>query len=167
MFLTRILKINFSELKSSIRQNASFLAKKSYPVVPPSEEDEISFLKKREVFYKNYEVIVFFSESLYDTFVLKTLQIYGKYVTFLPFDLVVEMVKNLLGEDYVLYSELYLFSESDNKSFDTNTRKVYIWIQYFNPETNELMTPIGAKKEEFNYQGLKYRYMDFDKISLI
>ena len=78
----------------------------NYPQTPFSEDDRLDIFKEREIVVDGYSIIVNYQQSDYNTYLLKTLQIYNRVGYLLPFNFIVKVVKKFLGADHLVLVEI-------------------------------------------------------------
>src|SRR3954469_8090995 len=103
---------------------ADILVDYSFPTVSPIDEEAISILKQRIFIIDGYEVTIYYSKSEYKNEVsLKTVQVYSRTMTYLPFRLLCKIAKMFFGNEEPGYMDV-----SDSRVYGTpESRQVYIW----------------------------------------
>lgn len=145
---------------------ALHLVKHSFPIANPEKEDVISWMKQREIAIDGYELIVYFSRSHCYDVNLESLQVYGKYFSFLPFSLVCKVAYKFLGN-----KELSLIEVVHNKQnaketvIDQYSRKIYVWTVYYDSSGSPIANPFTADQEPQVYDGLRYTTVDRKQIT--
>ncbi len=132
-----------------MKRTSHFLMNYSFPKVPPEDEDDINILKVRDVCVDGYDVVLHYSKTDYDNYFLETLQILGKYSSFLPFALVCKIGKRFLGENYLSLVEVF----KDN-------RKIYCWTRVSNYDGESVQMPNQEDARCESYEGLEYVLID-------
>jgi hypothetical protein len=87
----------------------------SYPVV--ADDEDISFLKQRDVVVDGYTVVVHFSRADYQGLYLDIVSLTGKYMPFLPMNVLCKIAERFLGKKELTFGE-----------FTKNGRKLYSWM---------------------------------------
>jgi len=107
---------------------AEILTEYSFPSVSPVDEEAISLLKQRIVTIDGYEITLYYSKCNYkNDIVLKTVQVYSRTMTYLPFRLLCKIAKIFFGSEEPGYIDM-----SDSKLYGTpDSRQVYIWTVYY------------------------------------
>ena len=133
----------FYERVDSIKRIAKRLIPLTYPRVQFSEEQEIIFLKQRQITIDGYDVMVCYSEADYEKNFLRSLQIQSiQNGPFLPFTVVCKLGKIFLGTYGLSYIEFF-----------RNNRKVYCWTVKYQ---GEHVLPPGNKTKPYSYEGFKF-----------
>jgi hypothetical protein len=131
-----------------IRNVGEQLVPYNFPQADPQLEDEMGILKTQELCVDGYHIIIHFSKAFHNDYYLETLQILGKKVPFLPFNLVVKLAKKFLGSHHLSLSEIL----RDN-------RKIYCWTITVDAEGHPL--PSAHEEAKFlEFEGFEYAYID-------
>jgi hypothetical protein len=139
---------------------ARHLVNYSFPVVSPQDEEEISCLKQREITVDGYEIVVYFSISNYLDVQLRTLQLFGKYFTFLPFSLVCKIASKFLGDKELSFVEVMHFNQGMVNEY---SRRLYVWTVYFKDE-EPICNPFVTEFKPCTYEGFRYSHLDRNQI---
>ena len=138
-----------------MKEMAEILVDYSFPSVPPMDEEAISVLKQRIITLDGYEVTVYYSKSTYkgDT-VLKTVQVYSRTMSYLPFRLLCKIAKMFFGSEEPGYLDV-----SDSRLYGTpESRQVYIWTLYY--DKNGIIpfekNPIFSDLSRCEFEGFVY-----------
>jgi hypothetical protein len=137
------LDVIVQEMKSF----GTFLMAYNHPRVPQKDEEEVNFIKTRDVYVDGYNVILHYNKADYGTHYLETLQVLSKYSPFLPFSLVCKIGKKFFGESNLSLVEVF----KDN-------RKVYCWTKITDAEGNAVVGQI--EQEARSYEGFSFRLMN-------
>ena len=142
------------ESVNNIKFMSKMMESYSFPSVSPHEELIVSPIKQREVVIDGYEVYLFFNRCKYTNVILETAQIYGRYCSFLPFDLVIKTSRLFFGEVIPAYA-----SSLNNLDLVHSLRKTYMLMtykdlkdNYLNYEDYPIETVPGIKE----HQGFKF-----------
>lgn len=142
------------------RMIAEHLINYSFPSVSPQDEEEISCLKQKEIVIDGYDVVVYYSVSNYLGVQLRTLQLFGKYFTFLPFSIVCKVAYKFLGDKELFFLEIMRLKEN---SVDELSRRVYVWTAYFRNDES-IGNPFVTGFKSCVYEGFKYSHLDANQI---
>ncbi len=147
---------------AEMRELANTLVPYSFPQVSPQDEESLLCLKQRTIVVDGYEIVAYFSKCEYKDIQMQSLQIYGKYFTFLPMFVVCKVACKFLG-DYGLsyFEQMYLRQEG---IMDEYSRKIYIWTVYYR-DGEPILSPFSSKCESRTYEGLKYSYVESSQIA--
>lgn len=120
------------------------------PFTPPKHpaDEDISWLKQREVIVDGYPMIAHYSEADYGDVKMDILTIGCKFAPFIPFNVVCKVAKMFLGE-----SHLTLFE------YTRGGRKIYSWmlISRDGKPVNDFQM---ANSEKQNYNGFNFYRAD-------
>lgn len=139
--------LTFTEHVKEMKRLANQLIPFSFPIKTPKEDDEISCLKQRELVVDGYELVLYSNKCRYDKIELETLQIYGKYFTYLPFNLTTKIAKTFLGTKNLCFYDSY-------RGEKESTRKVYVWAVYYQdkqPIRNSFINGVDKTFEDLDY----------------
>ncbi len=110
-----------------MKRMTELLIKHSFPSVSPVDEEIISPLKQRILVVDGYEITLYYSICKYrKDLILKTVQIYSRNTTYLPFRLLCKIGKLFFGEEIPSFSCVYDYRFPDS----AEARKVYVWSIY-------------------------------------
>jgi len=112
-----------------------------------------------------YEVVVYHSHCLYGDIRLETLQLYGKFITFLPFRVVCKLAKMVLGEQELALVELMHYREPGR--LDEFARKIYIWKLYVSPEGTPIPNPFVSDRTRCVFEGFYYDIVPKNQIAFL
>ncbi len=137
---------------------ADILVDRSFPMVPPEDEEDISLLKQRIITVDGYEVTLYHNKCRYnDNVVLKTVQIYSRTMTYLPFRLLCKIAKMFFGDEepgFIDVSEPRLYGT-------TESRQIYIWTVY---ENEKGIIPFGKPSEFFEFSRCEFEGFSYYKM---
>lgn len=156
--------MNCPDIDVSVHQMktlAAQLVAYSFPQVSPQDEETISVLKQREIAIDGYETIVYFNKCKYLDVEMETVQIYGKYFTFLPMSVVCKIVYKFLGD-----KELSLIEQMHYRRqgvMDEFSRKIYVWTVYYR-NGEPISSPFVNNFETRTYEGLRFSHVDNNQI---
>ena len=139
------------------------LLKYSFPLTPPEDEDIISILKQREIEVDGYELVVYLNRCRYSDVELETLQVYGKYFTFLPFALVCKVANAFLGDKEL--SLIEVMHHRQGNVMDEYSRKIYVWSVYYNADGEKITSPFVNQLTPCSYDGLHYSHVNREQIT--
>jgi hypothetical protein len=127
----------------------------NFPQVPVVEENQITFLKSRELLVDGYSIIIYYNKANWNSHFMETLQIVGKYIPFLPFCLICKIGKRFLGDQYLSFVEIF-----------RDSRRIYCWTLIRDRER----TPIPLINEhvqfkDCSYEGFSYRCLNPKEIT--
>jgi hypothetical protein len=137
---------SFDEQVEEMKRFGNILMPYNFPQVPQEEEEDVNFIKAREVMVDGYSLILHYSKADYGNHYLETLQVLGKYIPFLPFSLVCKIGKRFLGNKHLSLVELF----RDN-------RKIYCWTLVSNRAGKAVPGPYQNEVETCIYEGFEYR----------
>jgi hypothetical protein len=137
---------SFDEHIREMKGFGHFLMPYNFPQVPAEEEEDVNFIKAREVVIDGYNLILHYSKADYGGHFLQTLQVLGKFTPFLPFCLVCKIGKRFLGDKHLSLVELF----RDN-------RKIYCWTLVTNRAGKPIQGPYQNDEETCVYEGFEYR----------
>lgn len=126
---------------------ANRLVKVSFPSVSPQDELEISCLKQREITVDGYEIIVYFNVCQHKDTDMQSVQVFGRYFTFLPFSVVCKVASEFLGTKNLSLVEVM-----------QSERKIYIWSTY--RKDGELVDSPADTLTVRKYDGLEFAMLD-------
>src|SRR5262249_8698545 len=132
-----------------------FLMPYSKPKTSQEDDDDINFMKSKEVMVDGYSLIIYYSKNEWPTHYMEILQITGKYTPFLPFSLVCKIGRKFLGEKHLSYVD-----------FTQNDRKTYCWTAASDKSNNPIPAPYKkeALSDDCIYEGLEYKCLISKKI---
>lgn len=137
------------------------LIRYSFPLVSPQDEEIISCLKQREISIDGYELIIYLNRCKYNNFELETLQIYGKYFSFLPFSIVCKVAYRFLGNKELSFVEVMHYRQQG--IIDEKSRKIYVFTVNYNEQGEPIPNPLA--KDVCYYDGLVYNKIDPKQIT--
>lgn len=135
----------------------------SFPLKSPQDEETISCLKQREIAVDGYDVIVYFNRCRYKDIDLGSLQVFGKYHTYLPFCLVCKIARQFLGDKELSLVEV--MHHRNQGVADEYARKIYVWTVYHNSEGTPIPNPFATKFTARSYEGLSYYHVDQSQVA--
>jgi hypothetical protein len=145
-----------------MRALAKQLTKYSFPLSTPQDEETISCLKQREIAVDGYDIVVYFNRCRYLSVELETIQIFGKYFTFLPFSLVCKVANSFLGDKELSLVEV--MHCRNQGVMDEYARKIYVWTVYYDDNGKPTASPFVGKGKQCDYQGLRYNKVNREQI---
>lgn len=145
LFENKSLAQNVKELKAF----GACLMPYNYPKVGPEEEDEIGFIKSREIVVDGYTVVVYYNKADWTEHYLEILQITGRFTPFLPFSLVCKIGKSFLGDKELSYVD-----------FIKDGRKVYCWTCGLDLNNTPIPHPYKAEVLDCSFEGFFYRRLN-------
>lgn len=142
---------NFDEIVKEIKSFGEFLMPYSQPKVSPPDDEDVNFIKAREVTIDGYSVVVYYSKNDWPTHYMEVLQITGKYAPFLPFSLVCKIGKKFLGDKHLSYVD-----------FTRDERKTYCWTAASDRTNNPIPAPYKQESlsDDCIYEGLCYKCLN-------
>ena len=155
-----MLETHVQQMKALAKQ----LVNKSFPIVPPEEEEKLSCLKQREVTIDGYNVVLYFNCCKYGEINLETLQIFGKYFVFLPFSLICKIAAKFLGNKELSFIEVIHNKERKNE-IGLGSRKIYVWTVYYDERSQPIPNPFIEEKRVCSYEGLNYSRIDRNQVT--
>lgn len=145
LFNSKTLSQNIKEVKSF----GNWLMPYNFPKTSIEEEDEIGFIKSREIVVDGYSVVVHYNKADWTEHYLEILQITGRYSSFLPFSLVCKIGKKFLGDKELSYVD-----------FIKDGRKVYCWTVVLDLNNLPIPNPYKVDVSDCSYEGLCYRCLN-------
>lgn len=140
---------SFDEVVKNMKSMASMLIPYNYPLNPLALfEEDLEIFKERDAAIDGYSIILHYQISDYDSYYLRTLQIYNKIGPFLPFNLVVKIAKKFLGEEQLSLVEVF-----------KSNRKIYCWSLAVDKENKPVETPYISDSHPCFFEGFKYLYL--------
>ncbi len=127
----------------------------SFPKVSSQEEDIVSFLKTRDMVIDGYAISIHYGKATYPNHILETFQCLGQRTPFVPFFLVVKLVRKFLGDKHLCFLDLFL-----------NDKKVYCWTVSKDLDGKELPTEQRVLKE-MNFEGFRYSFLHPSSVNFI
>lgn len=120
------------------------------PFTPPKHpgDEDISWLKQREMTLDGYYMIVHYSEGDYDDLRMDVLTIGCKFAPFIPFNVVCKVAKMFLGEKHLTLFE-----------YTRGGRKIYSWM-LINRDGNPVNDFQMVDSEKQNYNGFDFYRAD-------
>lgn len=151
---------NFDDVVVRMRNVGEQLIPYNFPKGDVHLEDELNFVKTKEVIVDGYEIILNFSKSDYTSanppHFTETLQIIGKNSAFLPFNMVVKLARRFLGNQHLSLLEIL----KDN-------RKIYCWTVCLDKRGCPIEQPNEGRSLAMKFEGFEYEYMDPQKVRLM
>jgi len=132
----------------TLRNAAEHLIAYNFPKGYPKNEDLISPLKKAVVEVDGYTVGLHFNKADYDTYFLEAVQVFGATTPFLPFHLVVKIVRRFLGCHCLSLIEV-----------PKEDRKYYCWTCCTDRAGRPIQPQYDVKTEDASFEGFEYTYM--------
>lgn len=136
-----------------MRTLARSLIPYSFPLKSHEDEAEIAILKRRDITLDGYEIVVFFNNADYSDKTLETLQVFGKYFTFLPFYLVCKVARAFLGDEELSLVEVM---HSSTGKIDESCRKIYAWTLYYDVQGNRIDGPFAKNAQTDTHEGWQF-----------
>jgi len=133
----------------------------SFPIKSPQDEEIISCLKQREIVVDGYDLLVYFNRCRYLDIELESLQVFGKYHTFLPFSLVCKVATQFLDDKELSFIEVM---HNRKGVADEFARKIYVWTVYYK-DNDPVPSPFITKFTPCVYEGLRYSHVDRNQIA--
>lgn len=136
---------NFDTFVKEMKSFGEFLMPYTNPKV---KDDDINFMKARDIILDGYNLVVYYSKVDYKKYYSEILQITSRYAPFLPFSIVCKIGKRFLGNKNLSFVE-----------FIKDNRKVYCWTIFLDRDNN----PIEVNRENLLdcvYEGLQYRSLN-------
>lgn len=136
-----------------IKSLGDILVSYNYPVASIDLEEDLQILKLRQITIDGYDIMICYSKADYEDKYCISLQIFGRYSVFLPFNVVSKVAKSFLGEKELSLTEIY-----------QNNRKIYCWCLWANKTDN---TPVSfeGRSEKCEYEGWYYKYLEAKEIN--
>lgn len=153
----------FDKHINEMRALAKQLVKYSFPNASPVDEEILSCLKQREIVLDGYNLIVYFNKCQHADTDLETLQVFGKYFSFLPFSLICKVAYKFLGNKELSLIEV-VHNKKNVEGVDQGTRKIYVWTVYHDSDGNPITSPFADGENACSYEGLKYSHVDRNQI---
>jgi hypothetical protein len=144
------LERTISEMKSL----GETLIPYNYPKDTAATDDEIFYLKLREIIVDGYFVTIFYQKADFDSHYMESFQVYGRNSPFLPFSLVCKLAKKFLGSQELSLVEVY----KDN-------RKIYCWSVCTDKDGKVIPSPYEVEVEKCSYEGFNYLYMEPNQVN--
>lgn len=115
--------------------------------LPTIDDKDAACLKLREVYVDGYQMYIHYNKALETDYTLYILQIFGKYTPFLPFNVVVKVVKKFFDKKGI--SLVDFFQEN---------RKIYCWTLMLD-HNDEPITP-EENYEEFIFEDFTFNLVN-------
>lgn len=147
-----IPEMNLQKIVKDMRSMAQMLVPHTYPQVEFQEEQEVMFLKQRQITVDGYDLIVCFSEADYGESTLFSLQIQSAQGPFLPFTLICKLGRAFMGEKHLSFIEFF-----------RNNKKVYCWT--IKKDGERLLRPAKSTKAG-SYEGFDFRILHPGSVDL-
>jgi len=150
LFENKSLEQNVKEMKAF----GAFLMPYNFPKVSPECEDDVGFIKSRELTVDGYNVVVYYSKADWTEHYLEILQITGRHIPFMPFSLVCKIGKIFLGDRELSYVD-----------FIKDGRKVYCWTVVLDLNNLPIINPYKVDVSDCSYEGFCYRCLNPAKVN--
>lgn len=150
--------MTLEENVKNIKFLSELLEPYSFPKGDAADEIILFPLKQRVLNIDGYEVLVFFNKCQYEDYILETVQVYGRYFSFLPFNIVIKVYKLFFDVLIPAYSSVFNKIYKDISSL----RKTYIWIVYKNLKNEYL----NYKKFPVELESGLITYNDFSYVKI-
>lgn len=135
----------FEEALVEMRNFGEYLIPYNIPQATPQDEEEVNFLKTKEMVVDGYSLIIYFNKADWGDHYLEILQISGKYVPFLPFSLVCKIGKKFLGDKCLSYVD-----------FIKDSQKTYCWTVVLDKKGEAVPGPYKKDVADCSYEGFCY-----------
>jgi len=143
-------------LEETVRQMRSLaltISPYSFPHSTHQDEIDLACLKQREIEVDGYDLGVHFNIADHGKFKLESLQVFGKYFTYLPFRVVAKVAVAFLGDKELTLAEIM---HSRSVDIDKHCRKIYLWTVYFNSDGERTSSPFYKRSKEVEVDGFKF-----------
>lgn len=148
--MVKNLNTRIKEIKRLGREMISL----SYPKVTTEEDDILTPLKMNPLTVDGYEIVVHYNISEFDEYFSETIQIFGSYEPFLPFNLICKVAKKFLGTKHLNFVEVI----KDGK-------KIYCWTTNLNKKGKAIAS--NVKSRNCTFEGLNYCHIDKGQVRFI
>ncbi len=141
-----------NDVISNMKSLGKMLIPYNYPQTPFSADDSLDIFKEREIVVDGYSIIVNYQQSDYNTYLLKTLQIYNSVGYLLPFNFIIKVVKKFLGADHLALVEI---TKKDVQ--------IYCWSLACDYENKAIKMPYCEDFDNCNersFEGVNYMYIN-------
>jgi hypothetical protein len=125
----------------------------SHPNVDAKDETIIDVLKFRQIMVDGYEITLHYNKYEYEDHFLETLQIMGKKIPFIPFNLICKIARKALGDEHLSLIEIL-----------RESRKIYCWTVTKNKRGVPMPNSYKTKAEQCTYEGFEYNYVAPDQV---
>jgi len=142
-------KLTLDETIQEIRDLGDVLMPFNWPQNDPKLENDLSYLKYRQVCVDGYSFSIHFSRGDFATHFIETVQIVSEKTPFIPFATVQKVARKILGEAHLYLVEL----------FERN-RKIYCWTVTLDRAGRPRSPMKKRRSSKCQYNGFSYRYMD-------
>lgn len=160
---TRMGTLTLDDHVRQMKQMGTLLLPQSFPLGKPEDEDVISCLKQREIVVDGYDLVLYFNRCRYLDVDLETLQMFGKYFSFLPFRLACKVAYKFLGDKELSFIEVTHYKTPN--VMDEYARKIYVWAVYYNNQNQPIPSPFAKKSSLCNYEGFSYLQVDKEQVA--
>lgn len=141
------------ELVTEMRTMGEQMIPYTYPMTDRALENYVASVRIKEAIVDGYHIMIHYNKSDYKTHFLETVQVYGKFIPFLPFNLAIKIAKKFLGRH-----NLFLVEQLRSGS------KIYCWSVFLDREGKSKPPADDSqvlKYEDFNYAYLNSAQADF------
>lgn len=146
---------NLDDFVERMRNVGEQLVPYTVPMADARLEDELNFVKTKEVVIDGYELTINYGKSDQQSCYTESLQIIGKNSAFLPFNLVAKLARKFLGSHKLSLIEIL----KDN-------RKIYCWTVCTDRRGRPIDPPIEHQLHSCKHEGWEYAYMDPKQVKI-
>lgn len=137
------------EIVAEMRLVGEQLVPYNYPNADRSLENEMALVKTQEAVVDGYPIILHYGKHDYRTHLTETVQIFGKHVPFLPFNLVTKVARKFLGSNHLTEIEIL----KDNQ-------KMYCWTVTVDKNGKAIPSPYVKDAQIMKHENLEFAYLD-------
>jgi hypothetical protein len=127
----------------SMKKMAVILCPYSHPKV--KNDEDISYLKQREIVIDGYTVVISYSRSDYEGMYLDIVSFTGRHMPFLPMPLICKIGKRFLGDKELTFSE-----------FLKSGRKFYSWMVLYKANGTPISNNFVQNGINDSFNGLEF-----------
>jgi hypothetical protein len=127
-----------------MKKMAIMLVPYSHPHV---RDDDVCFLKQREIIVDGYSIILQFSRADYNGMYVDLVSVSGKYMPFLPIGLLCKIGQKFLGDKELTFTEIL-----------RNGKKAYNWMQMCKRDGTPISNQMLNDGVEDSFNGFEFTH---------
>ena len=141
--------VTLDEAIAEMRTIGEQLVPYNFPMTDRSLENYLNISKVKEIVVDGYSLFLHYSKADYRTHYSETVQIYGKHISFLPFNLVVKIAKKFLGSHKLVVIEQL-----------KEGQKIYCWSVMLTKQGKPMDSPFVQDGQSLTYEDFTYSLLD-------